>query len=503
MLPAATARNFSCKGNTFHSAAFHLPRAICFCVYQGLDAGQMQYEGQHWHASDECFCCHRCRKSLLGKPFLPKSGRVFCSKSCSLGEDPALSESDSLHSGSTQYETPRTPTLHNVRRSLNLENLSHHETSWEEVKDQQIGDLNVFVDDCTPKVVLAKSSRSSHPYLTSQSVVAAADDASLIGTSCVKPPQTETDVAVTSPTSTVSSRTTSRDGGAFPQGQNTYNSAESSGYNSSSTLDVVEHKQKDKNNSTTFPSDNLYSVGPVCGTGDVIMAILPEAESGHVAATEFVPYQVPQVHKPPSGISGARKFSLDVEGTTDCLSKMSLVPSSQPPPPPVKVGSKLVNKGGPIPAPRARYPTTNMNVVAPSGPSDLDPWHPKTHFDASMNAMRQGSPDRPGIQRSVSERNCNKKRCREPTSAFGFPGGKMSFDDNGKRIRVCLAVFFFNESAVICKTGLKFRIRVEQNNVSVAARRVFPKFVIVFVHKLRKERFSSQKWLMQRFNTKL
>ncbi|KAL8164274.1 UNVERIFIED_CONTAM: hypothetical protein K2H54_048441 [Gekko kuhli] len=53
----------------------------------------MTYEGQHWHATDACFSCSRCHQPLLGKPFLPKQGQIFCSRACSLGEDPNGSDS--------------------------------------------------------------------------------------------------------------------------------------------------------------------------------------------------------------------------------------------------------------------------------------------------------------------------------------------------------------------------------------------------------------------------
>lgn len=53
----------------------------------GLDQGQMTYEGQHWHASDHCFCCSRCGRALLGRPFLPRRGLIFCSRACSLGSE--------------------------------------------------------------------------------------------------------------------------------------------------------------------------------------------------------------------------------------------------------------------------------------------------------------------------------------------------------------------------------------------------------------------------------
>ncbi|CAG03928.1 unnamed protein product, partial [Tetraodon nigroviridis] len=59
----------------------------------GIDQGQMTYEGQRWHAAARCFCCARCRLPLLGRPFLPRRGLIFCSRACSLGEDPDNSDS--------------------------------------------------------------------------------------------------------------------------------------------------------------------------------------------------------------------------------------------------------------------------------------------------------------------------------------------------------------------------------------------------------------------------
>ena len=46
----------------------------------------MTHEGQHWHATDTCFSCHQCRISLLGRPFLPRRGLIYCSVACSKGE---------------------------------------------------------------------------------------------------------------------------------------------------------------------------------------------------------------------------------------------------------------------------------------------------------------------------------------------------------------------------------------------------------------------------------
>jgi len=58
----------------------------------GVDQGQMSHEGQHWHATETCFCCNICRTSLLGRPFLPRRGAIYCSIACSKGEPPTPSD---------------------------------------------------------------------------------------------------------------------------------------------------------------------------------------------------------------------------------------------------------------------------------------------------------------------------------------------------------------------------------------------------------------------------
>ncbi|XP_048111095.1 prickle-like protein 2b [Alosa alosa] len=74
----------------------------------GIDQGQMTYDGQHWHATEACFCCARCKKSLLGRPFLPKQGQIFCSRACSVGEDPNGSDSsDSAFQSARSRESRR------------------------------------------------------------------------------------------------------------------------------------------------------------------------------------------------------------------------------------------------------------------------------------------------------------------------------------------------------------------------------------------------------------
>ncbi|XP_056129311.1 prickle planar cell polarity protein 3 [Lampris incognitus] len=76
----------------------------------GIDQGQMTYEGQHWHAAESCFCCARCRLPLLGRPFLPRGGLIFCSRPCSLGEEPDHSDScdSAVQSRSPQHSRCQT-----------------------------------------------------------------------------------------------------------------------------------------------------------------------------------------------------------------------------------------------------------------------------------------------------------------------------------------------------------------------------------------------------------
>lgn len=61
----------------------------------GVDQGQMSHEGQHWHATAACFRCAApgCGQPLLGRPFLPRRGAIYCSVACSKGEPATPSDS--------------------------------------------------------------------------------------------------------------------------------------------------------------------------------------------------------------------------------------------------------------------------------------------------------------------------------------------------------------------------------------------------------------------------
>lgn len=78
----------------------------------------MTYDGLHWHASESCFSCAQCKSSLLGCPFLPHHGRIYCSKTCSLGEDLHASDSsDSAFQSARSRESRRSVRMGKSSRS--------------------------------------------------------------------------------------------------------------------------------------------------------------------------------------------------------------------------------------------------------------------------------------------------------------------------------------------------------------------------------------------------
>lgn len=78
----------------------------------------MTYDGLHWHATDICFSCAQCKSSLLGCPFLPHRGRIYCSKACSLGEDVHASDSsDSAFQSARSRESRRSVRMGKSSRS--------------------------------------------------------------------------------------------------------------------------------------------------------------------------------------------------------------------------------------------------------------------------------------------------------------------------------------------------------------------------------------------------
>ncbi|KAK0133612.1 Prickle-like protein 1 [Merluccius polli] len=110
----------------------------------GVDHAQMTYEGVHWHATDQCFCCAQCKASLLGCPFLPKEGRIYCSKACSQGEDVHASDSaDSAFQSARSRESRRSVRMGKSSRPADQWRQSQagleEERYWREREEQEAG----------------------------------------------------------------------------------------------------------------------------------------------------------------------------------------------------------------------------------------------------------------------------------------------------------------------------------------------------------------------------
>lgn len=61
----------------------------------GVNEGQMTHLGRHWHATEQCFACSTCRRSLLGRPLVPHRSRLYCSASCKVSGNPQVIDQDS------------------------------------------------------------------------------------------------------------------------------------------------------------------------------------------------------------------------------------------------------------------------------------------------------------------------------------------------------------------------------------------------------------------------
>lgn len=105
------------------------------------DASQMEHNGQHWHATDNCYCCYNCRKPLLGQPFLPKNGEIYCSPECSRGV-PAVYQSH-------EHFVP-------IQSDLNTKQYNTHESCT--------SDLGTLESDYVASSTPSASGRLSIPY---------------------------------------------------------------------------------------------------------------------------------------------------------------------------------------------------------------------------------------------------------------------------------------------------------------------------------------------------
>ncbi|XP_055387029.1 protein prickle [Condylostylus longicornis] len=125
----------------------------------GVDQGQMTHDGQHWHASDECFSCNTCRCSLLGRPFLPRRGSIYCSIACSKGEPPTPSDS----SGPQTMQHTRSAGRSQLNQDFHRESLSPSLSP--RIMDEQHHDIVNSTVFNFPRVHVPNESKSTNDIL--------------------------------------------------------------------------------------------------------------------------------------------------------------------------------------------------------------------------------------------------------------------------------------------------------------------------------------------------
>ncbi|KAE8583159.1 hypothetical protein XENTR_v10020448 [Xenopus tropicalis] len=94
----------------------------------GIDEGQLTYGGQHWHASESCFCCGRCGVCLLGRPFLPRQGQIYCSRSCSI-----------LHTKPERSFSPLQTELSLQKETKDVGTSTNHDIEGDSINDCTLG----------------------------------------------------------------------------------------------------------------------------------------------------------------------------------------------------------------------------------------------------------------------------------------------------------------------------------------------------------------------------
>jgi len=135
----------------------------------GIDVGQMAHGSQHWHANEKCFSCYNCGQTLLGQPFLPKNGEIFCSSGCSRGAPPPNPVNPKYPPRSaSRNRTYRMPDNNNkdgyissstlspepIRKSFEIRSKASYRSSLDKyglAAAEKLGDI--FVQSSTPKKI--------------------------------------------------------------------------------------------------------------------------------------------------------------------------------------------------------------------------------------------------------------------------------------------------------------------------------------------------------------
>lgn len=226
-----------------------------------------------------------------------------------------------------QYEIPQIPTSHNVRHSLNLENLSLHDTTWEDseiIRDSPVlrkidqhAEVYLNAEELYPSHILnSQCNKSQHATTSRGRDLYAKNGGSLAkcaSSSGAKSSEDKTTNGFTKPV------VTSSNGGGGGFLQNTYNSTDSSGYNSSSTIDAIDHARNHlppggKLHSSDTLNSNSSNVSKGT-TGSMVSTDRGCSMGGHIPASEFVPWKIN------SSETGVRKTGTEVQKTIEALRK--------------------------------------------------------------------------------------------------------------------------------------------------------------------------------------
>ncbi|KAM3656139.1 prickle planar cell polarity protein 3, partial [Ammospiza maritima maritima] len=94
----------------------------------GLQDPHVTHRGQHWHPLPGCFRCAPCGRPLLGRPFLPRGGQIFCSPRCAPGSD---NDSTGKHSTGNGNSTGKHSTGNgNSTGNNNSNSPGHRSAPW-------------------------------------------------------------------------------------------------------------------------------------------------------------------------------------------------------------------------------------------------------------------------------------------------------------------------------------------------------------------------------------
>ena len=101
----------------------------------GCEVGAIVHEGRSWHASDICFRCSLCLKSLLGKPFLPAmDGRIYCSLTCSQAMNSHQKERIRRHNKLQTLHSPKKTTEKRIEQLRQIDQSSSNIANGSNIK---------------------------------------------------------------------------------------------------------------------------------------------------------------------------------------------------------------------------------------------------------------------------------------------------------------------------------------------------------------------------------